>query len=294
MSIQRVPKVPFAQIANEALRDVRLSFKARGILALVLSHSGEWTANARWLESQSNHDGRAAIQSALNELTELGYRSVGREQLNGEIRTVVVWRHHPEVLISRPTENLTVRKSDHQESGPSLEHHQPEHNLTEHNQEREDAGGDDLTMFEGEGDDGLTNPRGVSLTHVGDVSRTGSNETRGAQVEPARGRDTDTFDVFWTTYPRRVARAHALRAYSKAIKKVSPEVIIQAAAAYRDDPNRDDQFTKHPTTWLNGECWNDEALPDGKMQRRATAGESRMNLYANLYEQINGRKELNS
>lgn len=134
MSIQRVPSAPFAQIANEALRDKRLSFKARGILAMVLSHSGEWNATAKWLESQSEHDGRAAIQAALNELTELGYRSVFREQVNGDIRTVVVWRHSPELPISRPTENLTIRKPDHQKTGGSIEHNPSEHNSSEHNQ----------------------------------------------------------------------------------------------------------------------------------------------------------------
>lgn len=134
MTVQRVPQVPFAQIANSALRDKRLSFKARGVLALVLSHSGEWRATARWLESQSEQDGRAAIQTALNELTDLGYRSVVREQLDGEIRTVVVWRHAPELSISRPTENLTVRKPDGQKSGVSIEHNSIEHNSLEHKQ----------------------------------------------------------------------------------------------------------------------------------------------------------------
>lgn len=131
MSIQRVPQVPFAQIANEALRDRRLSFKARGLLACVLSHSGEWTAGLSWLERQSDVDGRASIQSALNELTALGYRVVHREQVDGQIRTVVVWKHAPDDAISRPTENLTVRFPDRQESGASIEHHPSEHHSLE-------------------------------------------------------------------------------------------------------------------------------------------------------------------
>lgn len=138
-TVQRVPQVPFAQIANEALRDRRLSFKARGILAMVLSHSGEWTASAKWLESQSDHDGRAAIQTALNELTALGYRKVIKENCNGRIQTVAVWSHAAEMTISRPTENLTVRKSDRQETGGSLEHNKKEHNKKEHSKEIDHA-----------------------------------------------------------------------------------------------------------------------------------------------------------
>jgi hypothetical protein len=41
---------------------------------------------------------------------------------------------------------------------------------------------------------------------------------------------------------------------------VTPEQLIEAAAAYRNSPRRspDPKFTKHPATWLNQECWADE------------------------------------
>ena len=96
MSIDRVPEVPFAQIANAALRDNRLSFAARGILAHVLSHSGVWDAGRDYLVSESPTEGQKAVQRALNELTRYGYRSVQREQLpNGRWTTWVEWHHSP-------------------------------------------------------------------------------------------------------------------------------------------------------------------------------------------------------
>lgn len=135
MTIQRRPDVPFAQIANAMLRDKRLSFKARGILAMVLSHAEEWDAQRDWIENQSDHDGRAAVQSALNELTKFGYRRVGKEQqADGTFRTVVLWFHEPEendLSIIRPTENPTDGKPDRRRSGPSTED-----NLSEDNQQK--------------------------------------------------------------------------------------------------------------------------------------------------------------
>jgi len=133
VSINRVPEIPFAQIANSALRDRRLSFKARGLLAMVLSHSGEWQATAEWLEAQSEPDGRHTIQTALNELTALGYRAVRRERLpDGRVQTLVDWFHEP--LISRPTENPTDGLSDRRKTGASIEHYSSEHNKEEHNE----------------------------------------------------------------------------------------------------------------------------------------------------------------
>jgi len=73
---------------------------------------------------------------------------------------------------------------------------------------------------------------------------------------------TATFDDFWNTYPRRVDRPAAQRAWTKAAKRTDPAVIVAGAARYRDDPNRVDQFTKHPGPWLNAEAWNDPPLPD--------------------------------
>lgn len=132
LSIQRVPPVPFTQIANSALRDKRLSFKARGLLALVLSNVGEWNATLNWLVAQSDHDGRAAVQAALNELTELGYRVVSKESRgHGDIQTVVTWHHVPNDAVSRPMSFPTVDSSDGRKTGGSIEDHSSEQHLTE-------------------------------------------------------------------------------------------------------------------------------------------------------------------
>lgn len=74
--------------------------------------------------------------------------------------------------------------------------------------------------------------------------------------------ESDPFDVFWRVYPRRDDKADARRAWAKAIRKVdSPNLIIAGAARYRDDPNREAEYTKHAATWLNKESWNNGPLP---------------------------------
>lgn len=77
------------------------------------------------------------------------------------------------------------------------------------------------------------------------------------------------FDAFWSIYPRKAGKGQARTAWAKAIKKTQPAVIIDAAARYRDDPNREDEFTAHAATWLNGERWADDALPARNGSRAA-------------------------
>jgi hypothetical protein len=131
VSINRVPEVPFAQIANAALRDHRLSFKARGILAMVLSNVGEWEATADWIEKQSERDGIRAVQSALNELTDLGYRRVMYEHdhEHRQVRTVVEWYHCPtdSTDISCSAQNVGGTKREGHKIAGAIEHYSLEH-----------------------------------------------------------------------------------------------------------------------------------------------------------------------
>lgn len=75
------------------------------------------------------------------------------------------------------------------------------------------------------------------------------------------------FNEFWAAYPRREGKQHARAAYAKALagdrrkgrEPVAPEVILAGARRYADyRQGQDPQYTKLPTSWLNGGCWDDE------------------------------------
>jgi len=69
------------------------------------------------------------------------------------------------------------------------------------------------------------------------------------------------FNQFWDVYPKRADKPAAVRAFEKAIRRVSLEVILDGAKRYRDDPNRDDGYTKNPATWLNADAWDNPPEP---------------------------------
>ena len=89
-----------------------------------------------------------------------------------------------------------------------------------------------------------------------------------AGIEIGSDADPD-FAAFWDTYPRRVAKGQARKAWKTAIVKrgVDPKAIILGAERYRDDRerlSRPIEYTAHPATWLNGERWLEQQ--DGERQ----------------------------
>jgi hypothetical protein len=71
------------------------------------------------------------------------------------------------------------------------------------------------------------------------------------------------FDDFWNSYPKRLNKAQAERAWLAAIKKESAEVIIERAKAYANSPNLPEMtYIPYPATWLNNERWTDEQLKE--------------------------------
>jgi len=66
------PQNKFAIIRNEVLQDERLSFRARGILANILSRPDNWRCSA-WDLATEGREGRRAILTALTELEDHGY-----------------------------------------------------------------------------------------------------------------------------------------------------------------------------------------------------------------------------
>lgn len=83
---------------------------------------------------------------------------------------------------------------------------------------------------------------------------TESNETAAFDYPPL-------FEEFWSEYPRKAGKRKALTAWLRARKRACPDELRDGARRYRADPNRVDEFTKHPEGWLNGDGWLDDPLP---------------------------------
>lgn len=95
------PESRYLIVANDVVRDKRLSFRARGVLVCILSLPDNYRVSAQALQSFTT-DGREAIRSALEELRAYGYaRTVRQRGHDGRITTTtyVFDRPHPSAQV---------------------------------------------------------------------------------------------------------------------------------------------------------------------------------------------------
>lgn len=91
---------------------------------------------------------------------------------------------------------------------------------------------------------------------------------------------TEDFDLFWKTYPRRVGKLAALKAYQKARSVGTSDEIQAGASLYLEHLPDDPTFIPHAATWLNKGRWMDEY--EAPVFRGATTGKTAGNLAAAL------------
>lgn len=96
---------------------------------------------------------------------------------------------------------------------------------------------------------------------------------RQAEMEPKQRKMDAEFEAWWLLYPRRVAKGQARKAYFKARDGTEAIVLAEGAKRYSAAMSgKDPDFIKHPSTWLNGECWSDEAAEPAKQDHQITGG----------------------
>lgn len=123
---------------------------------------------------------------------------------------------------------------------------------------------------------------------------TGDDLTRTTKQDPDEQELLNKqFDQFWSVYPIKKDKALARRSFEKALKRATAETIIEGAIRHRDDPNREDKYTKNPSTWLNADAWeNPPELPRNTTRQKPMTNNEQAALLAMQYRQQ--AKELES
>ncbi|WP_231288207.1 hypothetical protein [Winkia neuii] len=125
---------------------------------------------------------------------------------------------------------------------------------------------------------GAPDARKVTTREVTTVKELTPIPPKGGSGQASKFAYTEDFTAFWQAYPRKTGKKAAAKAYAKAIKEgATPQELVQGAARLAADPNRVDQYTPHPATWLNQGRWEDETPLPARQTGGITANQhSRM------------------
>jgi hypothetical protein len=86
--------------------------------------------------------------------------------------------------------------------------------------------------------------------------------------EPSLKSDPDSFDTFWNLYPKKVAKADALKAWKQVLKKKTADELIALTKAYSESKLPDMTYIPYPASWLNKGLYeaveNDRPAPASK------------------------------
>lgn len=96
------------------------------------------------------------------------------------------------------------------------------------------------------------------------IEQNREEQNREEQINTPQSPPSFDFDAWfahelWLHFPRRIGKGAARRAAKVALKKTSPETLLEAVKRHaRDMAGKDEQYIPHPATWLNQERWLDQ------------------------------------
>jgi hypothetical protein len=82
--------------------------------------------------------------------------------------------------------------------------------------------------------------------------------------EPSLKSDLDSFDTFWNLYPKKVAKADALKAWKQVLKKKTADEMIGITKAYSESKLPDMTYIPYPASWLNKELYESVEVQENK------------------------------
>jgi len=223
----------YAKISNNLLQNPKLSLKARGLMAYILSLPDTWEINVEHLHKEaSEHDGRTAVQGAMAELRALGYLQLEPKRADGKI----CGSHW--IAFDDPSENVAAQfnVSDKQVSRQA---------------------------------ENLSAEKPTAIKEIEDIKETTEKKGHITPIVPLPpiSHELQPWEIY-EAYPLKKARGSALKSITKELTKVRKEGGIGAAKLleitqeYADVvaqwPESERKFIPHASTWFNQERYTDD------------------------------------
>lgn len=103
--------------------------------------------------------------------------------------------------------------------------------------------------------------RGPTTLKKEENTPSSSSDSRASNGKAPAAQTEQDFEDWYRGYPRKVSKGAARKAYRAARQKVDADTLLVARDAYArlmDAQRVEPRYIKHPSAWLNQECWDDE------------------------------------
>ena len=213
----------FTIVDNRLIDDERLSFRSTGVLVWLLSRPPTWIVRSNAM-AKSKTEGRDAVRTALSELEDAGYVVRRRVQSDGGH-----WQWETHVYEDPKDADFQASVSQASVSQAS----EIQASVSQASLEEE----------------------AVSTESV-------STEEVSTDKKPPAGEYSEIFEEAWSSYPRKVAKKNAYKAWKARLKLgASPDDLLLAARNYARQCSLDrteERSILHPATfWGPTDRWED-------------------------------------
>lgn len=258
----------FTMIPNQILRDSRLSWGARGLMAFIVSQKPGYSLSRQEL-IEASPMGRMGVKSLIDELQELGYLEFSQSREGGKFGASIMVAKLPGVSHSEPLSGLPTAVEP---STVSL--HTPLNtkvinntNLppivprdTEVAQVTEPLRADALADCDELGTESLVRIKSDTRQYWRKADEVVQVSNANTPQKPQNAPLSD-FDTFWALVPRRIGKKAAERAWRTVERRGESFEAIEGMRAYAAafaQSGTELKYVPHPSTWLNRRGWEDD------------------------------------
>lgn len=258
----------FTMVPNQILRDSRLSWGARGLMAFIVNQKPGYSLSRDELVTASPM-GRKGLKTIIDELREFGYLEISQSRECGKFGASIMVTKLPSVSHSEPLTGLpsTVAPSTVSEHTPlntkvinntNLPPIVPRGNDVACATETLRSGA--LTDCDELGTEAILEIKPDTRQHWRKATEVVQVSSANTSQEPQNAPLSD-FDTFWALFPRRVGKKAAERAWRAVERRGESQEAIEGMRAYAAafaQSGTELKYVPHPSTWLNRRGWEDD------------------------------------
>ncbi|MDX2108752.1 MAG: helix-turn-helix domain-containing protein [Verrucomicrobiota bacterium] len=282
----------FVKVYNKILYDPRISYKAKGVYAYIISKPVGWRFNAARIASQSN-DGRKSVLAGIHELIQAGYivsAKLGDGSLQYRINdpeTPIQDPEFPNGTLDNPQSPFGTLDPEFPNGTVPFGHgavlgsiSNTQKNSNTDTESKTHARG--VISPDAKKDQTLTS--NLERSKIEDASMTTVEISRSNEGTPpprefmenqqellptekttppgANALIKQRAEEIYRIYPRHVGKGQALRAISRALQVVPYLSLKEATQAYAEAvsrwPESDRKYVPHCSSWMNAQRWTDD------------------------------------